>query len=213
MANAVNVRWEPCSVDGCIGVRPEGAQGCLVHDEQHLDAALKRLGDDGHIDARGVRVTAELLGQILTAAPREGDRPVLQSPTFDRAIFTAIARFDHMMFKGQADFGWATFERGARFDEAMFNGRADFGWATFRGQSEFIQATFKGGADFGRATFKGGPHSTRRRSRTGLGSTARHSRRGLGSTGRRSRVGQGSTGQRTPAVDRDLHGCQAACRR
>jgi hypothetical protein len=64
------VDWPPCSEEGCIGIRLDAGGKCLAHaDGQQLDAELKRLGDEGTIDARGVTISAELLDRILAAAP------------------------------------------------------------------------------------------------------------------------------------------------
>ena len=80
MGGTADVGWETCSIDGCIGVRPKDAKGCLVHDVQHRAAVLQRLGEDGRIDARGVTIDAELLAQILVAAARQDSQPVLLEP-------------------------------------------------------------------------------------------------------------------------------------
>jgi len=50
----------------------------LAHaDDQNLDAALKRLGEDGRLEARGVPITQALLGRLLAAAPRTPRLPQL----------------------------------------------------------------------------------------------------------------------------------------
>jgi uncharacterized protein YjbI with pentapeptide repeats len=155
MAGTADIGWETCSIDGCIGVRPGDAEGCLVHDQQHRDAALQRLGKDGHIDARGVRIDADLLAQIFAAAPEENSQPVLQAPQFDRATFTTTAHFNRTE-SGEYAYSGPTFKGEAGFRRTTFEGEADFGGATFEGMARFDRATFRGGAGFGWATFKGG---------------------------------------------------------
>ncbi len=64
------VDWPTCSEEECIGIRLDAGGKCLAHaGGQHRDAELKRLGDEGTIDARGVPIGAELLDLILEAAP------------------------------------------------------------------------------------------------------------------------------------------------
>ena len=164
MAEIADLEWDRCGVDGCIGVRPRGMKGCLAHDERHLDVALERLRKDGHVDARGVKIDAALLEQILSAAPPEADRPVFQGALFDHATFTATARFIATFkgrtgfygatFEGLANFAMATFEDDAWFREATFKEEARFGGARFKGDAWFLMARFQGEAAFRAATFE-----------------------------------------------------------
>jgi uncharacterized protein YjbI with pentapeptide repeats len=159
MAAASDVDWETCTADHCAGARLPTGDRCWAHaDDQDLDTALKRLGEDGHLDARGAVITAELLRRILAAAPRdEHDRPTLTSAEFRRTVFdgAATARWGEGWFEGAAWFEGATFEREAWFEGATFEGIASFDWATFKGHADFARATFKGRAGFDGATFEG----------------------------------------------------------
>jgi hypothetical protein len=72
---------ETCAADSCSGVRLTAGNRCWAHaDDQDARAALKELGEDGDLDARGVPITAQLLQRLLRAAPtdRQG-RPSLNS--------------------------------------------------------------------------------------------------------------------------------------
>jgi hypothetical protein len=106
-----NVDWEACADDDCVGVRLPTGGKCWAHaDDSDLDAAFKRLGRDGRLDARGVPITAELLDRLLAAAPQDehGHRVLTD------------ARFDGATFQGDAWFGEVTFQRDARFGSATF---------------------------------------------------------------------------------------------
>jgi uncharacterized protein YjbI with pentapeptide repeats len=158
-----DVDWAKCGKDGCGGIRLGRGGKCLRHaEEQDLDAELKRFGEDGHIDARGVPITKELLQRLLAAAPKtDHGQPVLTNPRFDEATFTGKATFKGgpgfygTVFKGTASFGGATFEGTASFGGATFEGDAGFYGAIFEGTAAFHRVTFKGEAWFDRATFKG----------------------------------------------------------
>jgi uncharacterized protein YjbI with pentapeptide repeats len=162
VANKAIVKWEACGVNGCTGVRPETAKGCLLHDQEHRNAALRGLVEDGNIDARGVELDPELLKLILESAPQEANRPVLQNAQFDRASFKGTATFRGVVFKGGAGFGAARFEQDADFRGARFDGSANFRKTQFTGHVEFRGAQFlrdgdhAGGANFGGAQFQGG---------------------------------------------------------
>jgi hypothetical protein len=63
-----NVDWATCADDGCNGIRLPTGDKCWAHAaEADLDPALKRLGEDGRLDARGVPITQELLERLLAA--------------------------------------------------------------------------------------------------------------------------------------------------
>jgi uncharacterized protein YjbI with pentapeptide repeats len=118
MAGDDTISWPTCSKAECIGIRLDMGGKCLAHaTEQDRDAALKQLGDEGTIDARGVTISAELLHRILGAAPRAKRR---DQPRFTKASFNRATFGDDANFKG-AKFG----------DEASFEG------ATFRGPGQF----------------------------------------------------------------------------
>jgi hypothetical protein len=76
--------WAQCGHDGCIGVQLPTTALCLAHASQRaseaFDTELKRIGDEGIIDARGVQLSAELLRHLLDAAPREDGRLALKIP-------------------------------------------------------------------------------------------------------------------------------------
>jgi uncharacterized protein YjbI with pentapeptide repeats len=152
-----DVGWEMCAHDGCLGVRlPTGAK-CWAHAaDADLDPALKRLGEDGRLDARGVPITQELLGRLLAVAPRDdhGD-PLLTEALFHGAIFRDRALFREATFRGDAGFHIVTFQSDAHFEGATFRGDAVFRGATFRGRAQFEGATFQDEARFDRATFQG----------------------------------------------------------
>ena len=157
------VDWETCADADCAGVPLPTSQKCWVHAaDADLEVALKRLGEDGRLDARGVPLTQELLKRLLAAAPRDDHgRPVLTDPRFDKATFNGKATFKGgsgfygTVFEGSASFGGATFEGTASFGGATFKGDAGFYGATFEGTAAFHGATFEGEAWFDGATFKG----------------------------------------------------------
>ena len=151
--------WAPCGQDGCIGVRLPATALCLAHAAEQipegLDAELKRVGTEGTVDARGVVISAELLGQLLTAAPRTDDRPAFNAVRFEQATFQGEAVFEGASFQGDARFEQASFQGEAWFDWVSFQGEAGFGQASFQGLAMFNGATFQGEAEFNSATFQG----------------------------------------------------------
>jgi hypothetical protein len=159
MAEQTEVEWRPtCEQAGCIGIRLASARKCLAHaSEEDTAAALKRVGETGAIDARGVPITRALLERILAAAPRgENEKPLIKGCRFDWATFTGDAEFGRTTFTNDARFDKATFTGDARFGRATFNADAEFSRATFTGIAWFDRATFTGIARFDRATFAGG---------------------------------------------------------
>jgi Pentapeptide repeats (9 copies) len=167
----VPIDWEPCDHNGCIGVRVAPYSGCLAHaSDADRDTALTQLSAYGNIDARGLRITAALLGQIYAAAPKEGEIAKFGKAQFTRAIFE-VAPFDRVIFERDADFNGVTFEGNAWFGQAEFRGDASFEDATFQGKAWFGSArrssggsgfvivspgaTFRDNASFARATFRG----------------------------------------------------------
>src|SRR5215216_922731 len=120
--------WEACLAQGCSGVRLPTVDKCWAHaEQQHVDVTLKRLGEDGQIDARGVLITTELLRRILAAVPHD-------AKGFPRLV---NARF------GDVVFGAATFEGWANFEGTTFEGVTLFDGATFEDGASFEGATFK----------------------------------------------------------------------
>jgi uncharacterized protein YjbI with pentapeptide repeats len=160
MAGDRPVRWEACGQDGCGGVRLAAAAWCLehvaTHDTSALEAELKRIGDEGTIDARGVSLSADLLARILDAAPHEDDRRVIKAAQFDRATFQGGASFDGTIFRGEVWFSGAVFQGGGWFSDVTFQGEAAFAGTTFQREARFGAATFKRWARFSEATFGGG---------------------------------------------------------
>jgi len=99
---------------------------------QDLAAALRRIGDGGSVDARGVPISSKLLDRLLTAAPRgTEDEPVLKA-----------ARFEKASFLDEADFDTVTFDEEARFSGATLVGPAQFRYAVFEGSAWFDDAAF-----------------------------------------------------------------------
>jgi uncharacterized protein YjbI with pentapeptide repeats len=141
----------------CKGNMLPGTNKCWAHaDAPALDAALKRLGEDGRLDARGVQVTQVLLQRLLAAAPRdENDRPVLRYASFKEAVFHGSARFDKVIFQGDAMFDEATFLGEALFAGTAFHGDASFSQVAFRDVAVFEWAAFHGPADFHKTSFAG----------------------------------------------------------
>jgi hypothetical protein len=165
--------WETCVAESCQGVRLTTAGECWAHaNNQDLDAALKRLGEGGDLDARGVPLTAGLVERILAAAPNNSSgRPKLNNARFDQATFEEDARFAGLPLQGDIVFRYAVFE-----GEAAFDG------ATFQGEALFPDVTFEGEASFARATSRAESCSTSRPSSAEQGSTMRPSRAAPGST-------------------------------
>jgi uncharacterized protein YjbI with pentapeptide repeats len=127
-----------------------------MHEPSALEAELKRIGDEGTIDARGVILSADLLARILDAAPHEADRRVIKAAQFDRATFQGGAPFDGTIFRGEVWFSGAVFQGGAWFSDVTFQGEAAFAGTTFQREARFGAATFKRWARFTEATFGGG---------------------------------------------------------
>src|SRR5438093_13437811 len=96
MPASEDVDWLTCAkYHECIGVRLPSGEGCWAHaDEQDMDDALKRLGEDGRLDARGVTLTDDLLQRLLHAVPRDDqEHRLLTDAQFYRATFRSGARF------------------------------------------------------------------------------------------------------------------------
>jgi uncharacterized protein YjbI with pentapeptide repeats len=163
-----DVDWPSCGKDGCIGAPLRDDSTCLAHAKPEVrSVALKRLGETGELDVRGVPIAPGLLEEILAAAPHNpDDRPAFTIARFSQATFHGDASFRGATFDGDAKFDGATFHGDAKFDGATFHGDAVFGvavyrrvaassGATFHGDASFREATFRGDAWFGEATFHG----------------------------------------------------------
>ena len=156
MSGDSSVDWATCSEDECQGIRLHTGGKCLAHaDSQDLDGELKRLAEEGTIDARGVTISTGLLYRILDAAPRDAQshRPRLNTVTFDGARFGDRASFHNVTFGKSARFIGATFGDNAEFQAATFGDVASFAGATFGFGSSFSDATFGDGAEFDAVTF------------------------------------------------------------
>jgi hypothetical protein len=118
-------------------------------------AGLRRLRRGDPLDARGVAVSANLLQDILAAAPPDAQgRPFLQAARFDHATLPAGAFFQGTHFGEQISFCAATFGDSANFTGgAVFGAWADFSGATFGSAAAFHGATFGDHANFNKATF------------------------------------------------------------
>jgi Pentapeptide repeats (9 copies) len=156
MAEQAPVDWRTCSQDGCIGIRLRVGGKCLAHaaaDERGSE--LKRIGETGEIDMRGVPITKKLFDQVMAAVQRDADeQPLLTVSRFRRATFEGDAWFLGATFEGDAEFTGATFEGDADF-QATFQSDAGFDGATFRRGAGFDQAAFEGDAGFNKAIFEG----------------------------------------------------------
>jgi uncharacterized protein YjbI with pentapeptide repeats len=159
MAHDQVAPWELCGHDGCIGVPLVTAVWCFRHaatrDPPAFEAELKRISEDGNVDARGVHLSTELLQRILEAAPHEGNRPILKTALFDKATFQGGMGFDRAIFQGEATFDNATFQGEVRFSKATFQSKARFYRAVFRREAAFGGVTFEGEAWFGATIFQG----------------------------------------------------------
>src|SRR5262245_63111021 len=125
MTASEGVSWAvcvQCEREGGIGVRLPDTERCWTHSsDQHLGDGLKRLGEGGVLDLRGVQVPAELLKRILAAVARDParpDHPLLVEPRFDSASFGKGPHFGGVTFGHDARFTNATFGDGATFAEA-----------------------------------------------------------------------------------------------
>ena len=151
-----SVGWATCSEDECQGIRLPTGSKCLAHaDSQDLDAELKRLSQEGTIDARGVTISAKLLDRILGAAPPDEDRPDrprLVKVNFDSAGFGNGASFVLATFGDRAWFTRATFGNDAVFEAATFGNHTAFNTASFGDRASFA-GPFGDRASFIGATF------------------------------------------------------------
>jgi uncharacterized protein YjbI with pentapeptide repeats len=157
MVASEDVGWDVCDVcaeEGGIGIQLPSGGKCWAHaDDPDFETALKRLGEGGDIDARGVPITPELLHRILAASSGPEGRPKLRSARFEQATCSGEVGFDGVTFEGAARFDGATFEDDVHFFGATFEDAAIFEQATFL-VGGFSEATFKGWTTFSGATFQ-----------------------------------------------------------
>jgi uncharacterized protein YjbI with pentapeptide repeats len=159
MTQQTNDPWPECEqpqAPRCTGIKLTHSKLCLAHaTDQDRAIALKKLGETGIIDVRGVQISEQLLDQILAAAPRGANRrPLFKQSRFERSIFDGNVEFKGATL-ADAAFTGATFSGDAWFDEARFSGDARFAGATFSGDAGFEEARFSGKAMFGEASFSG----------------------------------------------------------
>jgi uncharacterized protein YjbI with pentapeptide repeats len=159
MAVKINISWPVCDYPGgCTGVKLASGGACLAHAaDPELRAALDQVNRAGVIDARGVKISDQLLEQILAAAPRgKNGKALFRGARFNRATFTGDANFDRATFTSGTVFSGATFSGGAVFSGATFSGGAVFSGATFSGHARFGGVSISGSANFEGATFSEG---------------------------------------------------------
>src|ERR1700730_11133695 len=98
MPMAVQVHnWPTCDLDDCIGICLHAGGRCLAHaTDEDRDGALEQISQSGHVDARGVTISATLLEKILERAPRD--------PNDSRMPMLTGAQFDWATFEGEAWF-------------------------------------------------------------------------------------------------------------
>ena len=168
--------WPRCS-DSCSGVQLSHQGRCFAHSgKQERATALERLSAGAPLDfVRGVPLTADLLTDILDAAPREEHRIVLRDASFQDAVLegadfrrvtfqgeTVFARarfqgdtwFSRVSFQGDAIFIETSFQANAIFSRTNFQGDAGFAGANFQGNARFAGANFQGNARFGGVRFQ-----------------------------------------------------------
>jgi uncharacterized protein YjbI with pentapeptide repeats len=161
-----DVSWAICDVcaeEGRIGIQLPSGRKCWAHaDDKDLDDALKRLGEDGRLDARGVPIATPLLLRLRNAAPHDDKgNVVLTDVLFVGTTFQGDVGFERTIVQGVAWFVDATFQRDVAFGQAMFletsplRGGPLFTGATFQGDAWFQQTTFRGNVLFDGATFQG----------------------------------------------------------
>jgi hypothetical protein len=159
--------WRTCTTPDCVGVRYRRDSKCLAHlDEEQLRDALRRVGSDGVVDARGVSFGSGLSSRLRRALPRDEDgRPWLLNARFSQATFDDVVEFRGVQFKGTTWFDHARFNARVSFEQAAFEGVAEFRSAVFRDVAWFDRVLFSSGAWldqaifcdiawFGRATFE-----------------------------------------------------------
>ncbi len=157
MAASKYIDWLTCAEDDCIGVRLPTGGKCWAHaDDEDVETALKRLGEDGTLDARGVPVTPELTERLLETRRGSEGHIRLTSLRFEEAIFDGVVGFAGVIVEGDSLFFRATFNGQPNFSGAIFKGRTSFDEATFKQGAWFMDTRFEGRVTFGSTTF-GGP--------------------------------------------------------
>jgi uncharacterized protein YjbI with pentapeptide repeats len=154
---STTVQWQRCSRDACEGARIDQYRECLAHlTQSDLDKVLGDVARQG-LDARGVRVTENLMRQIRKASPKVGGRPQLHRALFDGAVFTSIG-FDNFVLLEGASFVGARFEDDVAFRDVTFAGKTSFQNANFGSAASFDRAAFEGACSFKGSRFRPAGH-------------------------------------------------------
>jgi len=154
-----STEWATCTHDpSCTGAALQLADGaCLAHvPPESLRTLLRRMRQDGSLDARGVRFNKDLTDRVLEAFGGRNRTTRLRGAAFDGATFEDTVDFLHVTFAGKTSFTGATFNDRAWFGQytKTFLGEADFSGVTFRGEVNFMEAKFMNTATFERAVFE-----------------------------------------------------------
>lgn len=149
----------PCDAEACSGFALQPAGGrCWEHaGDAEVGLALAFLKQTRELDARGVRVSPQLLGLFLAAVTDErGDgRPRFNRVRLDSARFQGPAAFALTIFAGPVSMGDVTFEQGADFEDASFLEGASFDRAHVQGSLRFVESRLTGPLTFRAATIAG----------------------------------------------------------
>jgi hypothetical protein len=144
-----------CDHEGCRCNQVFGALHCLAHIEAwEIQDVARALREGERLDARGMRIDAVVLQELLRELEDDDGLPLLPAANFRGATFTGDANFRSATF-GSVNFGEATFAGSAGFGGVTFSAAADFGKARFERDAFFAGAGFDGAASFTEATFAG----------------------------------------------------------
>lgn len=174
MSGAGHGGWQACG-DQCSGSLVVGG-ACLRH-ARPIDRARYLGGCSGRVDARGVELTEDLLGEVLGALAEAP--PERRDLRVDGAQFRGVADFRSLAelasvscvqaeFTGDLVAEGVRFGQLARFRKLICAGDARFSGVRFRYECTFRGAVFLGKASFETSTFAGTAvfEGTRFRSRT-----------------------------------------------
>jgi hypothetical protein len=132
--------WQLCGREtACVGAVVFD-DACLAHLAGELNAYLKQLRSGARLDARGAKVTGELIERVLGHLP-DGTRIV--GAAFDHASIAGPVRFDGVVFDGTVTFRHTTFDGDASFDEATFARPLLFENVDVEGTLSFVNARFE----------------------------------------------------------------------
>jgi hypothetical protein len=117
---------------------------------------LIRLSGGASFDARGTRITGELLNRILDSVKHTTDgKSILPDALFAEAQFTDDVSFSEADLCGHVTFRRARFAGMADFREARFQGDADFRGSAFQRGAIFRETVFAREAIFNSTRFTG----------------------------------------------------------